>query len=78
MDDAELVFVDTATKCGGGLRHAQGESRLGALPTHRGGIPHRVRGGGSHQHPLRYRESSGDGLREDLSEPPQERLNNGK
>ena len=36
--------------------------------------PHRrVRGGGTHQHPLRHRKPAGDGLREGPPAPPQER-----
>lgn len=56
-----------------GLRHTQGRARPEALRAHRSGLPRRVRGGGPHQHPLRHREPPGDGFREGLPAPPQER-----
>ena len=55
-----------------GLQHTQGGARPEALRTHRGSLPRRVRGGGLRQHPLRHRESAGDGLGEGAPAPPQE------
>ena len=71
MDDEEIVFVDTATKCGGYDMPREEpnlerfEYIMAAYLTESGG--------GSHQHPLRHREPSGDGFREGTPAPPQER-----
>lgn len=69
MDDAEFVFVDTATKYGGvttcprriPIRSASSASRRPISLSR------------PHQHPLRHRELPGDGFRGKPSASPQER-----
>ena len=72
MDNEELVFVNTATKCKGYDMSMRSPTRSApsALqqPTSLSPRNERV-----HQHPLRHREPFGDGVQKDPPVPPQER-----